>query len=47
LDKTSLQQVCAIARAAGAAIMEIYEGEFRVELKGDASPLTCADRASH
>jgi 3'(2'), 5'-bisphosphate nucleotidase len=27
--------------------MEIYAGEFNVELKGDASPLTCADRASH
>lgn len=39
--------VCTIARDAGAAIMEIYAGEFNVELKGDASPLTCADRASH
>jgi 3'(2'), 5'-bisphosphate nucleotidase len=37
----------AIAREAGAAIMEIYAGEFNVELKGDASPLTSADRASH
>jgi len=27
--------------------MEIYAGEFNVELKGDNSPLTCADRASH
>ena len=27
--------------------MEIYAGEFDVELKGDDSPLTCADRASH
>ena len=40
-------QVCAIARDAGSAIMEIYAGEFDVELKGDNSPLTCADRASH
>jgi len=39
--------ICSIAREAGAAIMEIYAGEFNVELKGDASPLTCADRASH
>jgi 3'(2'), 5'-bisphosphate nucleotidase len=27
--------------------MEIYAGEFNVELKGDDSPLTCADQASH
>ena len=39
--------ICQIARDAGAAIMEIYAGEFNVELKGDSSPLTCADRASH
>jgi len=39
--------ICSIAREAGAAIMEIYAGEFDVELKGDASPLTCADRAAH
>ncbi len=39
--------VCKVARDAGSAIMEIYAGEFNVELKGDNSPLTCADRASH
>lgn len=27
--------------------MTIYAGEFAVELKGDDSPLTCADRAAH
>ena len=43
----SIEKVCEIARAAGAAIMHIYAGEFNVELKGDDSPLTCADRASH
>ncbi|PNU20094.1 3'(2'),5'-bisphosphate nucleotidase [Geothermobacter hydrogeniphilus] len=42
-----IARVCAIARAAGEAIMEIYAGEFNVELKGDQSPLTCADKASH
>jgi len=47
LQEHALQQVCSIAKAAGAAIMEIYQGEFRVELKGDDSPLTCADRAAH
>ncbi len=37
----------AIAREAGAAIMEIYDRDFEVELKDDQSPLTEADRASH
>ena len=41
------KKINAIAHDAGAAIMEIYAGEFNVELKGDNSPLTCADRASH
>lgn len=36
-----------IAREAGAAIMEIYAGDFQVETKSDKSPLTRADRDSH
>jgi 3'(2'), 5'-bisphosphate nucleotidase len=39
--------ICRIAREAGDAIMEVYAGEFDVELKGDNSPLTRADKASH
>lgn len=36
------------AHEAGQVILEIYEsGDFDVELKGDSSPLTRADRASH
>lgn len=36
------------ALEAGIAIMEIYNsGEFEVEIKGDKSPLTRADKASH
>ena len=38
---------CAIARRAGAAIMEVYAGEFAVERKDDNSPLTAADLAAH
>ena len=41
------EQVCDIARAAGDAILEIYERGFDVELKGDGSPLTAADRRAH
>lgn len=37
----------AIAREAGAAILEVYRGSFDVELKDDRSPLTRADLASH
>jgi len=38
---------CDLARAAGAAIMQIYAGDFSVERKGDDSPLTAADLAAH
>ncbi len=40
-------QTCALARRAGAAILEIYAGTFAVEHKGDDSPLTAADMAAH
>jgi 3'(2'), 5'-bisphosphate nucleotidase len=39
--------VCQIAKDAGAAILEVYEGDHAVELKADNSPLTAADKASH
>jgi len=43
-----LDDVLRIARAAGDAIMAIYEREdFSVETKADHSPLTAADRAAH
>lgn len=41
------ETVIAIARQAGAAIMEIYESGFEVTHKDDASPLTAADLAAH
>ena len=40
------ETVIAIARQAGAAIMEIYAGSFDVAHKDDASPLTAADLAA-
>lgn len=39
--------VSEVARKAGAAIMEIYDGDHSVEFKDDKSPLTAADKASH
>src|SRR5690606_2999720 len=41
------ETVIAIARQAGAAIMEIYANGFEVTHKDDASPLTAADLAAH
>ncbi|MBL7952620.1 MAG: 3'(2'),5'-bisphosphate nucleotidase CysQ [Flavobacteriales bacterium] len=35
------------AFAGGRAIMEVYAGEFDVELKSDRSPVTLADRRAH
>ncbi|HIP52554.1 MAG TPA: 3'(2'),5'-bisphosphate nucleotidase [Chromatiales bacterium] len=43
----NLNEIVALARAAGDAIMEIYDTDFEVEEKSDKSPLTAADMASH
>ncbi len=40
------QQIGAIARAAGDAIMAVYRSDFAVQTKADASPLTAADLAA-
>jgi 3'(2'), 5'-bisphosphate nucleotidase len=42
-----LAPVVALARQAGAAILQIYRQDFAVEHKDDDSPLTAADLASH
>lgn len=39
--------VCEIAKAAGKAILSVYDGDHAVEYKDDKSPLTAADKASH
>jgi 3'(2'), 5'-bisphosphate nucleotidase len=39
--------VCAVARLAGQAIMQVYSTDFSVEFKDDSSPLTRADTASN
>ena len=46
-DKIELKVIEAIARKAGAAIMEIYKTEFSVEMKENKSPLTEADKVSN
>lgn len=47
MSQWSIDEVIAIARRAGAAIMQIYAQDFTVESKADDSPLTAADMASH
>ncbi|MCT4703062.1 3'(2'),5'-bisphosphate nucleotidase CysQ [Enterobacteriaceae bacterium H20N1] len=44
-----LEQICQLAREAGAAIMQVYEGEKPLEAtqKLDNSPVTAADIAAH
>ena len=42
-DRALLDEVRAIAEAAGRAIMKVYEQDFSVEKKADASPVTEAD----
>lgn len=42
-----LSAVLDLARAASAAIMQVYADEFAVEQKADDSPLTLADRQAH
>jgi 3'(2'), 5'-bisphosphate nucleotidase len=43
VETIDLERVAAIAKEAGAAIMEIYGRDFDVEYKEDESPLTEAD----
>ncbi|HET7675486.1 MAG TPA: 3'(2'),5'-bisphosphate nucleotidase CysQ [Gammaproteobacteria bacterium] len=46
-DHELLEPLAQIAADAGAAILEIYDTDFAVELKDDRSPLTAADKAAH
>jgi len=42
-----INEIRVLARQAGEKILEIYNTDFSVEAKDDASPLTAADMASH
>lgn len=46
IDSHLLDQVLAVAREAGDAILTVYSRDFAVEFKDDNSPLTEADRAA-
>ena len=47
LEPCTLNLICDLARKAGAAILDIYDGDHSVEYKDDKSPLTAADKAAH
>ena len=47
LTPALIESVCALARDAAAAILEVYQGEFDVLHKDDRSPVTAADLAAH
>ena len=44
VPRTLLSQMDRIATTAGNKILEIYHGEFKVDIKSDGSPVTIADR---
>ena len=47
INKIDVQDVVALAKKAGDAIMVIYQKDFDIEFKSDKSPLTEADKAAH
>jgi 3'(2'), 5'-bisphosphate nucleotidase len=47
LNDINISNICALAKKAGKAILQVYNGEIAVEIKDDNSPLTAADKASH
>ena len=47
LSNEQRDAVIALARAAAAEILAVYDSEFAIEHKDDRSPLTAADLASH
>lgn len=47
LSAAQVEGAISLARAAAAAILQVYDGEFEVERKSDASPVTAADLAAH
>jgi 3'(2'), 5'-bisphosphate nucleotidase len=47
LSQVNIQDIVAIAKEAGGAIMKIYKQDFEVEYKQDNSPLTQADKKAN
>ncbi|MFP6815517.1 MAG: inositol monophosphatase family protein, partial [Pseudomonadales bacterium] len=47
MDAKLTDELIALTREAGEAILEVYQTDFEVETKSDESPLTQADLAAH
>ena len=47
LPEHLIAELVGVTRRAGAAILDVYESDFEVQRKSDASPLTQADLAAH
>ena len=47
MKPSELTYLLTTARLAGQAILEVYETDFEVQRKDDASPLTEADLGAH
>ena len=47
LNQIDIQDIIAIAKEAGEAIMGIYNKDFEVEYKKDRSPITLADKRAN
>ena len=47
LNQIDIQDIIAIAKKAGNAVMQIYKQDFEVEYKQDSSPLTLADKKAN
>ncbi len=47
LETLNIQDIVAIAKEAGVAIMEVYNQDFEVEYKQDSSPLTLAAKKAN
>jgi 3'(2'), 5'-bisphosphate nucleotidase len=47
LNQIDIQDIVAIAKEAGSAIMQVYKQDFEVEYKQDSTPLTLADKKAN
>jgi len=47
INQIDIQDIVAIAKEAGTAIMQVYKKDFEVEYKQDSSPLTLADKKAN
>jgi 3'(2'), 5'-bisphosphate nucleotidase len=47
VSQSDIDALCAIARDAGQAILQIYGGDFQVDYKSPGDPVTEADRAAN